>query len=325
MKKALLIGVNEYPNGNELFGCVEDINCVNDVIARNGDGSPNFSVKLLANIKRGKDAMKEIKNLFHGDGECALLYFSGHGYLNDVGGEIVFPDGIESDSYYTGIKMNDILKQAEKSIIRNKVIILDCCHSGAVGNYETQSESCHIGSGISILTACREDEYAMECGGHGLFTEQLCNALRGGAADFCGNITIGGIYAYIDRTFGPWQQRPTFKTNVTEFSPLKKVEPKVPLSIIRKLVDLFPTPNAIHSLDPSYEFTNTPQVSHEIIRPYADPENVKTFKMLQKLQSIGFVEPLGSEHMYFAAMKSQGCKMTPLGQHYWKLVNDKQI
>ena len=227
MKKALLIGVNEYPNGNELFGCVEDINCVNEVIAQNGDGSPNFSVKLLANIKRGKDAMKEIKNLFHGDGECALLYFSGHGYLNDVGGEIVFPDGIESDSYYTGIKMNDILKQAEKSKIRNKVIILDCCHSGAVGNYETQSESCHIGSGISILTACREDEYAMECGGHGLFTEQLCNALRGGAADFCGNITIGGIYAYIDRTFGPWQQRPTFKTNVTEFSPLKKVEPKI--------------------------------------------------------------------------------------------------
>lgn len=122
MKKALLIGVNEYPNGNELFGCVEDINCVNEVIAQNGDGSPNFSVKLLANIKRGKDAMKEIKNLFHGDGECALLYFSGHGYLNDVGGEIVFPDGIESDSYYTGIKMNDILKQAEKSKIRNKVI-----------------------------------------------------------------------------------------------------------------------------------------------------------------------------------------------------------
>lgn len=325
MKKALLIGVNEYPNGNELFGCVEDINCVNEVIAQNGDGSPNFSVKLLANIKRGKDAMKEIKNLFHGDGECALLYFSGHGYLNDVGGEIVFPDGIESDSYYTGIKMNDILKQAEKSKIRNKVIILDCCHSGAVGNYETQSESCHIGSGISILTACREDEYAMECGGHGLFTEQLCNALRGGAADFCGNITIGGIYAYIDRTFGPWRQRPTFKTNVTEFSPLKKVEPKVPLYIIRKLVDFFPSPSAIHSLDPSYEFTNTPKVSHEIIEPYADPENVETFKMLQKLQSIGFVEPIGSEHMYFAAMRSQGCKMTSLGQHYWKLVNDKQI
>ena len=76
MKKALLIGVNEYPNGNELFGCVEDINCVNEVIAQNGDGSPNFSVKLLANIKRGKDAMKEDKkSLSWRWGMCFTVFF----------------------------------------------------------------------------------------------------------------------------------------------------------------------------------------------------------------------------------------------------------
>ena len=149
--------------------------------------------------------------------------------------------------------------------------------------------------------------------------------MRGGAADFCGNITIGGIYAYIDRTFGPWDQRPTFKTNVTEFLPIKRVTPKVPLDVIRKLVDLFPTVKDTHSLDPSYEFTNTPDVDHRVVKPYAKPENVEKFKTLQKLQSIGFVEPIGTEHMYFAAMDSLGCKLTNLGQHYWKLVKEKQI
>ncbi len=28
MKKALLIGINDYPEGNELTGCIEDINSV---------------------------------------------------------------------------------------------------------------------------------------------------------------------------------------------------------------------------------------------------------------------------------------------------------
>lgn len=325
MKKALLIGINNYPSGNELYGCLEDINCVEDVIARNGDGTPNFSVRKLEDVQNSHEAKEAIKQLFHGDGECALLYFSGHGYLNELGGEIVFPDDISNRSCYTGIKMNDILQLASDSKIRNKVIILDCCHSGCTGKYNINNDSCHIGSGVSILTACREDESAMECGGHGLFTEQLCNALRGGAADFCGNITIGGIYAYIDRTFGPWQQRPTFKTNVTEFSPIKKVIPKVPLDIIRQLINLFPMMTSVHPLDPSYECTNTPVVDHKVVEPYATAENVKTFKMLQKLQSIGFVEPIATDHMYFAAMESLGCRLTNLGQHYWKLVKDNQI
>lgn len=325
MKKALLIGINEYPKGNELYGCLEDIHNVQTVIERNGDGSPNFSVKLLENCQSSLKAMDAVKNLFHGDGECAMLYFSGHGYLNDCGGELVFPDNIGSTSYYNGLQMNDILRVAENSKIRNKIIVFDCCHSGATGKYQLDKNTSHIASGISILTACRDDEYAMECGGHGLFTELFCSALQGGAADFCGNITIGGVYAYIDRALGPWQQRPTFKTNVTEFSVIKKVEPKVPNSIIRAMPSLFPNPDMVFSLNPSFEDTNKLEVEHHVIEPYADKENVKKFKMLQKLQSIGFVEPVGADFMYFAAMKSKGCRLTPLGKHYWRLVDCKQI
>ena len=47
---------------------------------------------------------------------------------------------------------------------------------------------------------------------HGLFTSLLLEALKGGAADITGHITPGGIYAYIDKALGPWEQRPVFKT-----------------------------------------------------------------------------------------------------------------
>ena len=246
--------------------------------------------------------------------------------MNSTGAEIVMPQDLEvPGQYYMGVQMSTIMDIVNESKIRNKIIILDCCHSGNMGRYKLKDAGSVLNTGVSILTACREDEVAMEAGGHGLFTELLCAALNGGAADYCGNITIGGVYAYIDRSFGPWEQRPVFKTNVTEFAPLRKVEPKVPVYVIRELTTLFDNPNKELPLDPSFEDTNDPSIEHEYVKPYANEDNVKCFKSLQKLQSIGFVEPIGEEFMYFAAMHGTGCKLTELGKYYWRLVKEGRI
>ena len=326
MKKALLIGINDYPNGNKLSGCIEDIHCLQNVLSKNGDGSPNFEIKLLEDVQTSAEVMQNINQLFSGNSDSALLYFSGHGYVNDTGAEIVMPQDIAiSGQYYKGIQMKDILEIVNQSKVKNKIIIFDCCHSGHMGNYNISSGECALQSGVSILTACRDDETAMELGGHGLFTELLCSALNGGAADFSGNITMGGVYAYIDRSLGAWQQRPVFKTNVTEFAPLRKVTPAVGPEIIRQITSLFKTQDSVFALDPSYEDTNNPNIQHELIMPYAIAENVKKFKVLQKLQSIGFVIPEGEEFMYFAAMHKKSCKLTELGKYYWRLVNSGKI
>lgn len=325
MKRALLIGINNYP-GNELKGCVEDIKQVKTAIEKNGDGSPNFDVMIMPDVQTSAEVMENIQRLFNGDGEAALLYFSGHGFVNDTGAEIVMPqDTVTPGQYYMGIQMRTIMDIVNNSKVRNKIVILDCCYSGNMGKYKLEDSSSHLQSGVSILTACRDDEYAEEIGGHGVFTELLCTALNGGAADYCGNITMGGIYSYIDRSLGAWQQRPVFKTNVTEFAPLKRVEPQVPLSTIRQLTNLFSNPDEVFALDPSFEDTNNPTVVHEYKAPYAKKDNVEKFKMLQKLQSIGFVKPVDATFMYFAAMESKGCKLTELGRYYWRLVRGGRI
>lgn len=326
MKKALLIGINNYPGDNRLYGCLEDIMQVRKAIEKNGDGSPNFDCKLLSDVQTSAEVMEDIERLFSGDAEVALLYFSGHGFVNTTGAEIVLPQDINTPGqYYTGIQMSSIMEVVNNSNVRNKIIIFDCCHSGNIGKYKLSDAGSILQPGVSILTACREDETAQEAGGHGLFTELLCNALNGGAADFSGNITMGGVYAYIDRSFGAWEQRPVFKTNVTEFAPLKKVDPQVPLAVIRQLTSLFADPSKDLPLDPSFEDTNNPSVKHEYVEPYADKDNVSKFKMLQKLQSIGFVKPVDAQFMYFAAMESKACRLTELGRYYWKLVNDGRI
>jgi len=37
---------------------------------------------------------------------------------------------------------------------------------------------------------------------------------------------------------------------------------------------------------------------------------------------IGLVEPVGAEHMYFAAIESKSCALTAVGRHYWNLIKN---
>ena len=324
MKRALLIGINDYPV-SPLKGCVNDINELEQAVSRNGDGSKNFDVRKLPNVQTFKEVMDNIEFLFHDDADVALLYFSGHGMVSSSGAQIAIPEGITTSGPYVGIQLDEIMDVVNRSRVKHKIVILDCCYSGNAGKYNVQDSSSALYPGVTILTACRDDETAAEAGGHGLFTELLCSALRGGAADFSGNITVGGVYAYIDRSIGSWGQRPVFKTNVAEFIPLKTVNPQVSAHIIRQFPSLFVNMDSPLALDPSFEDTNDPSIKHEWVEPYAIPENVQKFKALQKLQSIGFVRPVGAEFMYFAAMQSKACELTELGKFYWRLVADGRI
>lgn len=321
MKKALVIGINKYLT-KPLKGAVNDAKDISELLQVNGNDSTNFEVRPIYDVQTKTELMTEITNFFNHNADMGLLYFAGHGYVNELGGFIVTPD---HKRYDEGISMNHILDLANGSEIRNIVIILDCCKSGIVGETTKNTTVTPINSGISILTSSREDEPAKEVNGHGVFTNLLIEGLKGGAADIRGHISPGGLYAYIDQALGAHEQRPVFKTNVTEFVELRSIKPQVPLGILRELTKYFNEPSDSFQLDPSFEDTNSNDVPHEVIEPYANQENVKIFKNLQKLEGVGLIIPVGEEHMYFAAMRSKTCKLTSLGHHYWRLVNDRKI
>lgn len=315
MKKALIVGINDYPN-SPLHGCVNDANAIGTILESNGDGSPNFSIKMITSpssiITRAK-LREAIETLFSGESDMALLYFSGHGFIKSTGGYLATTD---AKKYDEGVSMDEVLNLANASKAKNKVIILDCCHSGAMGSPSVSGNNiAHLSEGLSVLTASRDSESAIEKNGSGVFTSLVADALKGGAADIRGNITPGSLYAYVDEALGAWDQRPIFKTNVSSFTPLRKVEPKVPLETIRKITKYFLTPDSEHALNPTYEDTE----------PSAIDDNVKIFKDLQKFQSVGLVVPVDAEFMYFAAINSKSCRLTALGYQYWRLVNERKL
>lgn len=322
MRKALVVGIDKYSQ-NPLAGCCNDAEKMADVLSRNGDGSPNFSVRIEKDVQKKETLLRLIKDCFSGNDDIALFYYSGHGYIDSLGGYLVTPDYTAD---YPGVSLQTVLQIANDSKCRNKVIILDSCCSGFMGNISVAEQNTTIiNEGVTILTACKKDGVSIESNGEGIFTSLLVEALSGGAADITGNVTPGGIYAFIDKALGAWEQRPVFKTNVTSFVPLRKVPPQVELSIIRKLCEYFPNDQELLKLDPSFEPTNSKEVAHAVIEPYADEENVKVFSDLQKLEGIGLVVPVGAEHMYFAAMDSKGCKLTSIGRQYWKLVKEEKV
>ena len=328
MKKALVIGIDDYPTA-PLQGCVNDAKAVAQLLEANGDGSPNFSVRTLTSdeLEIGSGALSEaIAELFRGKAETALLYFAGHGIINPDtnAGYIVSRDGRKGA---WGMSLSEILGLANEAhpAIQSSVIVLDACHSGYAGEVAglPAGSPSPIGTGVTILTASERDGEAAEGQRHGLFTEILIDGLQGGCSDILGNITPASLYSHVDQTLGPWEQRPLYKANVQTFVTLRQVAPKVPPETLRRLPTYFPDRACVFALDPSYEEDrrNVPELAHMPV----DQDNVRVFKELQRCNRHGLVTPVDEEHMYYAAINSTGCRLTALGAHYRKLAEMKRL
>ena len=320
MRKALFIGINDYDNISKLSGCNNDAIAMASVLKRHASGTPNFGNKILTSAEdrvTNETITTCIRELFSGDGDVALLYFAGHGQFDTTIDEgVIIPQDYENPK--DGIRISDILLWAnEANKIHHKIIILDCCQSGSAGDVRVlKGGNSVLGEGITILTACKKEEFALEKSGHGVFTGLMLQALHGGAANILGQITPGSLYSFVDNALGSWAQRPVFKTNVSRFTALRETIPLVSLDILRELPIWFPEQESIYRLDPSFEPTEKNCYSKD---------NGDVFAKLQKCNRHSLIEPVDEEHMYYAAMKSTGCRLTALGAYYWTLAKEERF
>ncbi|WP_328224017.1 caspase family protein [Streptomyces sp. NBC_00104] len=326
MRKALIVGIDHYENLENLTGCVNDAFAVKAAIERNSDGTLNFpsphvmTGTSVTQCVTKRSLKEEVRRLFADDSEIALFYFAGHGYIEDTGGFLCASDSETGDD---GLALSEVMKLANSSQARNKVIILDSCHSGVVGNNSMTTGLAEISDGVTILTASTAEQYSYETsgGGAGVFTSLFVDALNGAAANLVGDITPGSVYAHIDQSLGPWAQRPVFKTNVKTFVSLRKAEPPISLADLQALTKHFPAPDHNLQLDPSFEPERSAEQRTDASIPSPDPVNTANFAVLQKYVKVNLVRPVDAPHMWHAAMQSKSCELTVLGQHYWALVS----
>lgn len=324
MRIALIVGINYYEHGSTLFGCVDDAHEVKAVLARHDGGTVNFDCRMLTGtgptdrVDRG-NLKDHIEELFKVDADIALFYFAGHGHIEATGGYLLATDSRRGDE---GVSLSEILIYANQSPAKNKIIILDSCHSGIAGSTPSAVPLASLSEGLTVLTASTKEQYATEENGRGVFTTLLVDALNGSAANLTGDITPGSVYAHIDQSLGSWEQRPVFKTNVKQFVSLRTVSPPIPTSDLRRITEFFPAPGFEFALDPTYE----PEIKgRDPGMPPPDPENTRTFAILQKYNRLNLLVPVGVQHMWNAAMESKACRLTALGEHYRRLVEKNRI
>lgn len=324
MRIALIVGINYYEQGSSLFGCVDDAHAVKAILERHDGGSVNFDCMLLTGtgptdrVDRG-DLKDKIEKLFNTEAEIALFYFAGHGHIEATGGYLLASDSKRGDE---GVSLSEILTFANESPVRNKLIVLDSCHSGIAGTPPSAGQLAVLAEGVTVLTASTKDQYAKEENGRGVFTTLFVDALSGSAANLTGDITPGSVYAHIDQSLGAWEQRPVFKTNVKQFVSLRKVSPPISTSDLRRLTEFFPSPGFEFLLDPTYE----PEMKgRDVGMPLPNPEHTRTFAILQRYNRLNLLVPVSASHMWNAAMESKACKLTALGEHYRRLVERDRI
>lgn len=331
VKKAVIVGISDYERA-PLRGCAADAEAVATLLEKNAE-SPRKNFEVMKQIGRGEDQvtrtqlMKSLRLLFSGTAETALFYFSGHGIFNadTSSGYLVTQDGEDGN---WGVALTELLALANKAhpAITSTVIILDCCQSGAFGSIAGLGDDkvSHVGPGVTILSASDRDQIAKSENGQGVFSALLVDALSGSAADILGRITPASIYTHIDQSLGAFAQRPIYKANVQEFITLRNVPPKVPPEVLSRLPEYFPTPEFEFPLNPSFE-PDRECIPDRLKGLPVDPQNTEIFSDLQRCNRHGLVEPIGTPHMFYAAIESKSCRLTALGRHFRKLACDERI
>jgi Caspase domain len=309
-RAALCIGIDDYSE-SPLTGCVADAERLSGILERHADNSLDFQCRVLVSSEAAinkTDIVQGINDVFSNkDADVAVFYFAGHGVLTNSGGFLAAQDRKDHDE---GVPMAQLVAAANSSPSREKIIILDCCHSGAIDQLFKSGANVPLTEGVSILAACRTEQEADEIDGRGLFTSLICDALNGGAADIRGYVNVASLYSYVNEILTIWEQRPLFKANVTKLIPIRRANASVSDEKLRTLTTYFPNADYKFPLDPSYE-------------PQAEPKNPAheaVFGDLQRYRGARLLVPDGEEHMYFAAMNSKSCSLTPLGKFYWQCV-----
>jgi uncharacterized caspase-like protein len=142
MKRALLIGINQYP-GHALQGCVNDINDVANYLI-SAQGFAKADVQMLTDAAATTDAIRNaIKSLVQGAAaaDTLLLHYSGHGTLfpvKDAQGKVTAIHGaicpVDFDWSEAHVifdaELRDLIDQGPDGL--EFIFVSDSCHSGGL-------------------------------------------------------------------------------------------------------------------------------------------------------------------------------------------------
>ncbi|MEJ7617770.1 MAG: caspase family protein, partial [Pyrinomonadaceae bacterium] len=252
---ALIIGISKYPNlaeNAQLKFADADAQALRDFLVSDKGGFTSENVTLLLNEQGTREQIvNEIERLQNssGPGSLALIFFAGHGVVNQSGQGFLLTSDSQLDALLnTSLEMSRFNSALQNMRSRSVVIISDACKSGAIGDLLSGPGAANAFSTLSaksfvapagrrdqssfIFSAASPSQSSIERTslGHGIFTHHILQGLDGqGDLNGDGLVTSKELYGYVADNVGKDAETSHVK-QVPEFNPF--YDRSIPLAAV---------------------------------------------------------------------------------------------
>ncbi|MBD2311992.1 caspase family protein [Desertifilum sp. FACHB-1129] len=193
-RDALIVGINTYQYLPNLKAPAVDAEAIAQQLQTYGEfrihrlpeiiheNRPQIGLKTAVTLRELEAALVR---LFKPPGDnipqTALFYFSGHGLQKQAGireGYLAVSDANPEQSFY-GLSLFWLRRLLQESPVRQRIILLDCCHSGELLNFLDADPGAKAGTDRLFMAASREYESAYESlnSRYSVFTDALISGL----------------------------------------------------------------------------------------------------------------------------------------------------
>jgi WD40 repeat protein len=201
----LAIGINAYQNVGKLECAVNDATTLEEAIRKQKDKKDLFSdVKTMVLTDTKATPLAVVKGLewlqeAESD-DVVVIFYAGHGERDDKG-DFQLLTATYDPQRAAGTTVSGKELKAKLAGLRSRrvLLLLDACHSGAIGTDALAGELKQPDCGVAVLCAARGDESSLEKSGHGFFTKWLLDGLKGEAGTNAkGEITLARLYVHVE-------------------------------------------------------------------------------------------------------------------------------
>jgi energy-coupling factor transporter ATP-binding protein EcfA2 len=231
-RDALVVGINTYQFLPGLNAPAQDAEAIAQRLQADGDfrvtrlpeviqaGQPRIGVRTGATLAELETALvKLFKPKGNNVPHTALFYFSGHGLQKEAGiqeGYLATSDANPTAGFY-GLSLFWLRRLLQESPVRQRIILLDCCHSGELLNFLEADPGARAGTDRLFMAASREYETAYEAieGQFSIFTKALLEGLDPNRG-FNSTVTNYALTDWVSNALKGEMQQPLFENSGSE-------------------------------------------------------------------------------------------------------------